>query len=608
MLVLFAASEVHPLAKTGGLADVTGALPGSLRALGLDVRVVMPLYPGVRPKLKNARRIAEHVPCPFAGSNRPFHLLESTLPDGTPILLVENGGVFEAEDAIYGVEPGSYGDGHLRFAYFARALLRVPAAAGFTPDILHLNDWQTALAALLLRTGVEKNFPLAKAATLLTIHNLAYQGVFPVADLRRAGIADALLREGVLLHAGNGNLLAGGLRAADRISTVSRTYAREILSAEFGNGLEGLLQHRAQDLCGIANGLDTSVWNPATDPHLSHHYDVDRMDGKTACRNALLARARLAPTDGPIFGIVSRLAAQKGLDLALEAMDTVLQQRADVRLVVLGSGEPRLEAGFRALEARHSGRAAARLAFDPAFASLVEAGCDLFLMPSRFEPCGLNQLISMRYGTPPIVRRTGGLADTVTDTTERTLSDGTATGFAFEAPTAAALFARIQDALALFADKPRFAQLIQRGMSEDWTWKRSAQAYAALYSEASNARIHGSAARWVRDILPPDPIEVELPILPHVPAGYGANSLRLMPRDPETLAVLWDLALPEHAEIVLELTDLECAGSERRAARVLERQAFFTTRPDTRYRARLLTSGGQELLQSTVVRTPRRRG
>ena len=608
MQVLFAASEVHPIAKTGGLADVTGALPGALRHLGLDVRVVMPLYPTARKKLGTVQRIAEHIPCPFAGTNRPFHLLLSALPDGTPLYCVENAGVFEAEDAIYGVNPGSYGDGHLRFAYFARALLRVPAACGFKPDILHLNDWQTALAALLLRTGVERSLPWANAATVLTIHNLAYQGIFPPEDLLHAGLPSPLLREGVLLHQGQGNLLAGGLRAADRINTVSHTYAREILTREFGNGLEGLLQHRAGDLAGIVNGLDTNVWNPAVDPHLPAHYELGRMDGKRECRKFLLEHCRLEPTEGPIFGIVSRLASQKGLDLALEAMSSVLRERRDVRLVVLGSGEPQLESGFRALMAANPGRAAARFEFDPAFASLVEAGSDFFLMPSRFEPCGLNQLISMRYGTPPIVRRTGGLADTVTDVTPHTLADQTATCFVFDSTSAAALLQRVRDALALFEQREEMQHLQARGMSEDWYWKRSAEAYAALYLEAQEARAHGAAARWVRDILPPDPIEVDLPVLPHVPDGYGSNSVRLMPRDPETLAVLWDLAGPARSELILEVQDLECSGCERRVVRIEERQAFFATRPDTRYRARILSASGTELLQSSVTRTPRRRG
>jgi hypothetical protein len=214
----------------------------------------------------------------------------------------------------------------------------------------------------------------------------------------------------------------------------------------------------------------------------------------------------------------------------------------------------------------------------------------------------------MRYGTPPIVRRTGGLADTVTDVTPHTLADQTATGFVFDSTSAAALLQRVRDALALFEQREEMQHLQARGMSEDWSWKRSAEAYAALYLEAQEARAHGAAARWVRDILPPDPIEVDLPVLPHVPDGYGSNSVRLMPRDPETLAVLWDLAGPARSELILEVQDLECSGCERRVVRIEERQAFFATRPDTRYRARILSASGTELLQSSVTRTPRRRG
>ncbi len=612
MKVLFAASEVHPLAKTGGLADVAAALPRSLQAQGLDVRVCLPLYPRVRRQLSAVKVVAENISCPFAGTNRPFRLLEAKLNADVPIYLVENSGMFEVEENFYGIEPGSYGDAHLRFAYFARALLRVPKAAAFQPDILHLNDWQTALAALLVRSATEKTSPAASAATVLTIHNLAYQGVFAPDDLRQAGIPEALLREGVLLTNNRANLLAGGLRAADVITTVSHSYAEEILTEEYGNGLQDLLRARRSDLVGIVNGLDTLTWDPATDPHLPAHYSSADLAGKALCRAALLERAGLANGAGPIFGIVSRLVQQKGLDLALAAMERVLAETPDARLVVLGSGENRMEDGFSALEQRFPQRVSVRLAFDPAYSSLVEAGSDMFLMPSRFEPCGLNQLISMRYGTVPIVRRTGGLRDTVCDTDAASLHAGTANGFCFDDPTPQALYARIQDALALYRTPKSFEQLIHTGMATDWSWDKAARRYIEIYAAAIEKRTRGAAARWVRSVLPPDPIEVELPVLAMIPAGYSRDVIALQPRDPHTIMVSWELtalgANNGHGHAQVELQDLECGTLERRSIEASLRQCFFTTRPDTRYRARLLDGNGTELLMSPVMRTPRLRG
>ncbi|MSR75011.1 MAG: glycogen synthase GlgA [Planctomycetes bacterium] len=611
MKVLFAASEVHPLAKTGGLADVAAALPRALKANGVDVRVCLPLYPRVRRQMGNVELVAKNIACPFAGGNRPFNLLLGTLKGDVPVFLVENSGMFEVEESFYGVQPGSYGDAHLRFAYFARALLRIPAAAGFHPDILHLNDWQTALAALLVRSAAEKTGPAAKAATVLTIHNLAYQGVFAPADLRQAGIPSALLSEGILLVRGQANLLAAGLRAADIITTVSHTYAEEILTEEYGNGLEGLLRARRNDLVGIINGLDTLTWDPATDPHLPAHFNSADRTGKAQCKSALLEGAGLEPTNGPLFGVVSRLAEQKGLDLALAAMDRILSETTDVRLVVLGSGENRLEAGFKALEQHYPRRVSVRLAFDPAYASLVEAGSDLFLMPSRFEPCGLNQLISMRYGTVPIVRRTGGLQDTVCDTDAASLRAGTATGFCFTDPTPTALYLRIRDALEVFHAPETFQQLINTGMGTDWSWNRAARRYADIYTAAIEQRTRGAASRWIKSVLPPDPIEVELPVLPLIPAGYAHDVLSVQPRDPHTLVVSWELSEVgnDHGPrmVLIELQELECGGMERRSIEAGTRQSFFSTRPDTRYRARLLDSKGAEILMSPVVRTPRQR-
>ena len=551
MKVLLAASEVHPFAKTGGLADVAGALPRALADLGVEVAVCLPFYRKVRRRSDRLEVVAERVDCTFAGSPRPFRLLRTTLPgcNDVAVYLIENPGVFEAEDALYGTEPGSYGDGHLRFLYFSKALLHLPRAAEFLPDVIHLNDWQTALAAPLLRTLFKDDADLSRAACVLTIHNLAYQGVFPAEDLRRAGIPDFLLREGRLLEKGEGNMLAGGIRFADALSTVSRSYADEILTPEFGCGLEAVLLWRKRLLRGIVNGLDTETWNPATDPNLPVNYDAEHLEGKRRCRAALLRECSLAECSGPVFGIVSRLVAQKGLGLVLPVMEDLLESGRELRLVVLGSGEPALEQAFQDLSRRFPGRVHARLTFDAAFASRVEAGADFFLMPSRFEPCGLNQLISMRYGTPPIVRRVGGLKDTVTDATPENLRLGKATGFTFETFDAGALAEAVARALLMHASSPADYRSLQlAGMTSDLSWRKSAGEYLELYRDARFMHAEGSHLRPLLEGLPREPLGVELPWIPPPPEHYDRDVLTVLPRSPDELFVRFEISTATLAE------------------------------------------------------------
>ncbi|MAB87911.1 MAG: glycogen synthase [Planctomycetes bacterium] len=573
MKVLLAASEVHPFAKTGGLADVAGALPRALHALGIEVAVCLPLYPKVRRRSDVREVVAEHVSCPFAGESRPFKLLRTTMPGSpeVPVYLIENPWMFEAEEQLYGTEPGSYGDGHLRFLYFCRALLKIPHATGFFPDVWHLNDWQTALVAPLLRAVHRNDAEVAAAATVTTIHNLAYQGVFPSKDLAHAGVPSWFLQEGKLLEDGLGNLLAGAVRFSDAVTTVSRTYAREILTEEYGNGLEGLLSWRKDLLVGIVNGLDTETWDPSTDPNLPAHYDAGDLAGKRDCRDALLEESDLQPTDGPVFGCVSRLVDQKGLDVVLPVMDALLGRDPSVRLVVLGSGQPDLEDAFRDLESRHPGRVHARLTFDAPFSSLVEAGSDFFLMPSRFEPCGLNQLISMRYGTPPIVRRVGGLRDTVTDGV---------TGFTFEELNPGALAEAVDRACSLYRDAAGLDRMREAGMETDWSWARSAREYVQVYRDAIDRRADGGHLDAVMQDLPPEPIEVELPELADVPSGYPRDVLTLVPFSPDTLFCFWEL------------------GGEASAARIaaLEPDA----RPRIRYRLTLTETRTGEAIHAEI--------
>lgn len=546
MKVLLLSSEVFPFAKTGGLGDVAGALPRALRSLGLDVAVAMPYYRKVRARRDPVDVVAERVPCHFAGEDRPFRLLRARLPgpERTPVWFVQNEGVFEEDDDIYGAGAGSYGDGHLRFLYFAFAALEIPKATGFRPDVWHLQDWQSAAVAPLLRVLRAGDKSARDAATVLTIHNLAYQGSFPAEDLAHAGTPPELLVEGRLLEGGRGNLLAGGIRYADALSTVSSTYAREILTPEYGHGLDPLLRSREGLLTGIVNGLDLDVWNPSTDAALPARFDADSLSQKGLSKAELLRRFKLEPTDGPVFGVVSRFTAQKGLSLVPPVLERTLATRDDVRLAALGSGDRDVEDAFRGLAARFPGRAAARLGFDEKLSHLVEAGADFFLMPSQFEPCGLNQLISMRYGTPPIVRATGGLEDTVVDATPETLADGTALGFKFRDANEDGLAWAVDRALRLYDEEPERVEAMRRaGMTADWSWEKSAREYVALFETALERRRRG--AEHLVGLEPPapseEPAEVFLPPLAPVPDWYPRDVLTPIPRDPWTLCVLWEL-------------------------------------------------------------------
>jgi starch synthase len=612
---------VYPFAKTGGLGDVAGALPRALARLGIEVGVVMPYYRKVAARKPAVDVVAESVACPFGGSDRPFGLLRGTLPgpEAIPVWFVRNPWVFEADDPIYGDAPGSYGDGHLRFVYWSEAALRIPAATGFFPDVFHLNDWQAALVAPLLRFASHADRALDAAATVLTIHNLAYQGTFSEADLLHAGVPTGLLEAGRLLEGGGGNLLAGGIRYADALSTVSRTYAREILTSEQGAGLDGLLRWREPLLRGIVNGLDTDVWDPAADPHLAAAYDASHLDAKRRNKDAVLADFGLRGTAGPVFGIVSRLTSQKGLDLVSEAIAPILAAEPHARLVVLGSGDPGLERAFRDLAAAHPGRAAARLTFDDAMAHRVEAGADFFLMPSRFEPCGLNQLISMRYGTPPIVRRTGGLADTVRDATPDAIARGEATGIVFDDDAPEALADAIRRALDLFADARSYRRVQRAAMSQDLSWARSAREYVALYEEALDRRRGG--APHLAGLLPPrlvEPAAAVLPPLAPVPVFYARDVFIAIPRDPRTLFCAWELGGPASVDrllrmpaprrqtvsYVVRLVDAQSRGVTDVEVGGLARSWFCDVAPGRSYEAELLLREPGEPLRQLMTFGP----
>lgn len=476
MRVLFATAEFAPLAKTGGLGDVSAALPAALAGLGCDVRVMLPAYTGVLESALRPREVAVVDALPGLPSVR---LLEAGAADGTPLLLLDCPALYHRPGDPYQDEARrDWPDNAQRFGLLGRVAALVGERLGpgaWRPDVLHCNDWHAALAPVYLHGRQRRILP-----TVLTVHNLAFQGIFPGESLPLLDLpGDAWSADGVEFH-GNISFLKAGLNHADWIATVSPSYAREIQSQEHGCGLDELLRRRAACLSGILNGIDTQVWNPATDPILPHQYGAATLDRKIANKRELQRRLGLVPDDDvPMFGSVGRLTWQKGTDLLLEIAPRIAALPAQI--VVLGAGEPEIERKLASLAGAFPDRIAVHIGFDEPLAHLIEAGADFFIMPSRFEPCGMNQMYSQRYGTVPVVRATGGLVDTVTDCTPVALADRSATGFVFEAATPAAFIAAVERAAAAFGDKPLFRALQENGMARDFSWRASARQYLDIY-------------------------------------------------------------------------------------------------------------------------------
>ncbi len=455
-------SEAAPLAKTGGLADVVGALPAALRDHGDEPAVVIPRYGTI--DLTTARRVYDHIPVHLGPARYDVSVYQAAAE--FPLYLVDCAPLFD-RTGFYGSSGVDYPDNHIRFAVFARAALSYL----FKPDILHCHDWQAGLVPVYLRSTFATDPTFAGVRTLFTIHNLGYQGLFPPTALADAAIDPALFRPGGLEFYGRVSYIKGGIAFADALSTVSPTYAEEIQTPEFGFGLDGALRSRSEVLTGILNGVDYREWSPDVDPLLPARYSADDLSGKRVCKAQLLQEFGLpaAAIDKPLIGIVSRFTRQKGTDILAEVAAEIVAE--DFYLVALGSGEPEYEAFFRTMAADHPGRIAVRLGYDNGLAHRIEAGADLFLMPSRYEPCGLNQMYSLRYGTPPVVRATGGLNDTIDEDT----------GFKFAEYSGRALLDAVRDAGAAFADPAGWQDRMIRGMQRDFSWKASAGAYSALY-------------------------------------------------------------------------------------------------------------------------------
>ena len=473
MKILFATPELGPWAKTGGLGDVSSALPAALRAIRQDVRILVPAYRSLLESFPDAVEVAR--PRLLGGLLPTPVLRQAVAPNGTPLLLLDYPPYFDRPgNPDLGPEGHDWLDNHLRFGLLSRVAAWLGSKAStldWKPNLLHCNDWQTALAPAYLHY-----LPGGRAKSLLTVHNLAFQGLFDHASLFELGLPDeAWGVEGVEYH-GHLSFLKAGLQLADVITTVSPSYAREIQTDAGGMGLAGLLRHRAKDLHGILNGIDAEAWDPATDHYLYQSYSAGDLEAKAANKAALQAQLGLEQrADLPLLAVVSRLTEQKGLDQLLEVAPQILKLPA--QLVVLGSGGRELEQGWTDLARKHKGCCAASIVFDEELAHRIEAGADVFLMPSRYEPCGLNQMYSLRYGTPPVVRATGGLADTVIDDADARNGNG----FVFGPATSAALLEAVERAITAWRDPDRWRSLQERGMARDSGWQDSARHYAALY-------------------------------------------------------------------------------------------------------------------------------
>ena len=490
MNILFAASEAIPFAKTGGLADVAGALPKHIHDdLHQNVAVIMPFYRKVRDSGMPIEETGIEFDVPVGQVSRRAAILSSHFPaSDTPVYFVQHDAYFD-RDQLYGEKGLDYKDNCERFVFFSRAIIEAAKRLMPNVDLIHCNDWQTALVPVYLKTIYADDPVVGAAASAMSIHNLAYQGLFWHWDMRLTGLDWALFNWKQLEYFGKLNILKGGIVFADSISTVSKTYAREIQTTEFGVGLETVIQTRVDDLYGVLNGIDYSDWDPAHDKLIPAHYTADDLAGKGVCKRELQTRNNLPlRPEVPLLGAISRLDKQKGFDLLEDVIDDLMQD--DIQFVLLGTGDPRYHELFQKIASDYPQKAGINLKFDNALAHQIEAGSDMFLMPSKYEPCGLNQMYSLRYGSVPVVRSTGGLADTITDFSEQTRD--AANGFAFESYTPRALLDTVRRAVRTY-HSPEWRPLMIRGMKQDWSWTRSAREYLDMYEKTlAKARIRQS--------------------------------------------------------------------------------------------------------------------
>jgi starch synthase len=488
MKITFAASEATPFAKTGGLADVVGALPRELIKLGHQVTVFLPFYSRVPRQIESdgggePQYAIQSLTIPFRSYNRFAGVVDAGKLDGVQHYFIDCPELFDRKE-LYGPSGADYTDNAERFGLFCRAVVEASKQLG-VPDVFHVHDWQAALIPVYLRTTYLTDPALHSAATVLTIHNAAYQGTFSPKTTEDLLLPWEVFTMNKLEQYDSFNFLKGGIVFSDQLTTVSKKYAEEIQTPEFGEQLDGVLHKRAADLHGILNGVDYELWNPATDGHLAAHYTPENLEGKRACRADLLHAFGLegVADTTPVIGIVSRFAKQKGFDIMAEIAEEIAER--DVAVVAQGTHDPYYENLFREWAFRYPANVAVQIRYDEALAHKIEAGSDMFLMPSRYEPCGLNQIYSLKYGTVPIVRATGGLDDTIEKWDAR---EGTGTGFKFEGLKSKDLLAEIDRAIEAFRNKTSWTQLMRNGMARDYSWSGPAKEYVRVYEEAARSR------------------------------------------------------------------------------------------------------------------------
>ncbi len=471
--ILFVTSEAHPLIKTGGLADVCGSLPKAIAELRQDIRLIIPNYQALK-KSESVRFLFS-----LRVDNRNINILETKLPDTNVLVwLVDYPAYYNIPGNPYVDELGEpWANNSERFALFCRIVVEVAmdrVYQDWKPDVVHCNDWQCGLVPALL--SIENDRP----ATVFTIHNMAYQGLFPISDVAILNIPGQLWHPGGLEFHNKLSFIKGGLVYSDYVTTVSPTYALEIQTSEYGYGLEGLLDYRKDSLGGVINGIDLDQWDPETDAYLPFNFSLKSLDQKRLNKTALQTKFLLPiNADIPLFGLIGRLVEQKGIDLILECLPEMMSM--DVQFVLLGSGDKVFEKKLQVLAKQYPNKMAINIGYDEGLSHLIEAGSDVFLMPSRFEPCGLNQMYSQRYGTIPIVRKTGGLADTVTDTLPESLLDNTASGIVFNDASASSLLEAIKRALILYGVPESWRKMQVSGMKKDFSWQKSAEKYLDIY-------------------------------------------------------------------------------------------------------------------------------
>ena len=477
MEILHCSPEVVPYSKTGGLADVSSALPEALTRLKHRVTVVTPLYASVDRKKHRISPLNRKIEVILNGRTESFSVHEASLPAGTRVLLLEHEGFF-GRPALYGTRDGDYPDNHHRFSFFSAAIFPLVRELGLKPDVLHCHDWQTGLVS-----AYNRFHHMGRFGTVTTVHNLGYQGLFPAEVMPEVGLSWDLFNPDGLEFFGKVNFLKSGLIYADKVTTVSPRYAKEICEREFGAGLDGVLRKRGLDLVGILNGADYGEWSPQEDAFIPQRFDAKSLEGKKVCKAALLKEFGLAENDGPLFGVVGRLAAQKGFDLLAETLDVFAKKGASV--VILGTGDRNIEEMMQAAAQASPKHVGIKIAYDNRVAHLIEAGSDFFVMPSRYEPCGLNQIYSMKYGTLPIVTAVGGLDDTVVDVDDQ---PRVGTGFKFSEFSREEFLRTIDRAMALYDKPSSLASVVRRAMGKDFSWGASASRYLSLYREIVDAR------------------------------------------------------------------------------------------------------------------------